>query len=199
MRQDWQKGFTLLELLIAISIFAVLSVMAYGGLRTVITTSQHTQEVSQQFASVQKLFLLLSQDLFNASERPVRDEFGDELAAFDASLAERSDLFSLTRSQMADPLAAQQSLQRINYRFEDGKLLRLTWPVLDRVQNTEPGRIQLLDGVKSAELAFLGDEWSDHWPPTSTGATPTALPRALSINLDIDGIGQIQRILAITL
>lgn len=199
MTDNRQSGFTLLELLIAISIFAIVSVMAYGGLRSIINTSQHTQMVSQRFASVQKLFLLMSQDLLLAVNRPVRDEFGDAVPAFDARLSERRNLLSITRSGMSALQSPHQVIQRVSYRLEDGRLHRLVWPVLDRVQSSEPRSVMLLSGVKSAEFAFLGDvDWLDYWP-VATLASTDVMPRAVSIQLNIKGVGEIQRILPLSL
>ena len=195
-----QRGFTLLELLIAISIFAVLSVMAYSGLRSVINTSQHTRIASQRFSAVQKLFLLVSQDLLLAVNRSVRDELGDASPAFDASLSDRSVLFSLTRSGMSAAPSIQPAMQRVSYQLVDGELYRLAWPVLDRVQSTDSRSVMLLPDVQSFEVTFLGeDDWSNYWPVAGQESLNGLMPRAVSINLNITGVGEIRRILPLTL
>ena len=195
-----QGGFTLLELLIAISIFAVLSVMAYSGLRSIINTSQHTRIATQRFSAVQKLFLLMSQDLLLAANRSVRDELGDATPAFDAGLSDRAVLFSLTRSGMPMQPSVQPAMQRVSYHLVNGELHRLVWPVLDRVQSTEARSVMLLSDVQSVELAFLGqDNWTDHWPAAVMANTSALMPRAVSINLNIAGVGEVRRILPLTL
>ena len=76
-----QQGFTLLELLVALSIFSVLSVMAYGGLQTVISTKQATDKSAERISEIQLVMMRISNDLRQAVTRKMRDEYGDFLPA----------------------------------------------------------------------------------------------------------------------
>ena len=71
-----QRGFTLLELLVALAIFALVSVMAYGGLASVLDQQFATDEIAGQLARLQKTYLLLQRDFEQLVPRPVRDEYG---------------------------------------------------------------------------------------------------------------------------
>lgn len=104
------KGFTLLELLVAIAIFAVLATLAYGGLRTVIDARTQTRAVSQRLAALQETFLFFDQDLAQASTRAVRDGFGDARPALagmgpatPADMGSATLELVLTRSGMLQP------------------------------------------------------------------------------------------------
>ena len=71
------NGFTLLELLVSVSVFAILSVMAYGGLSNVIDNSKQTDVAMQRLQQVQLAMLKVSRDLSQLSVRNIRDEYGN--------------------------------------------------------------------------------------------------------------------------
>ncbi|NJN45980.1 MAG: type II secretion system minor pseudopilin GspJ [Candidatus Competibacteraceae bacterium] len=90
-----QAGFTLLELLVALAVFAILSVMAYGGLRSVLFAEAAIEAEAQRLAQVQMAFHLLEQDITQIVSRSIRDEFGQQQAAL-LSGGLQDDLFTLT-------------------------------------------------------------------------------------------------------
>ena len=63
---NFKRGFTLLELLVALSIFSILSVMAYGGLQSVITTKQSTEKAAERISEIQLVMMRISNDLRQA-------------------------------------------------------------------------------------------------------------------------------------
>jgi len=70
-------GFTLLELLVSLSIFALIGVMAYGGLQSVMIQQSRTEEASQRLADLQKAYRIMRRDLEQIVVRKIRNEFGD--------------------------------------------------------------------------------------------------------------------------
>jgi len=184
--QQRQAGFTLLELLVAISVFTVLSIMAYGGLSTVINTKQHLEQSTVSFNALQNTLLLMGQDLLLANNRVIRDEFGSEQPAFFAPLGQK-DILTFTRSSLVPSGVPESKLQRISYQLEDGKLYRVIWPVLDRMQSTTPYTQELLSDVKSVNLQMQGR------------SRQSPLPRVVRVTIHVEGIGQVQRLLPVTL
>ena len=75
------RGFTLLELLIALAIFSLIAVMAYGGLATVLEQNLVSEESAVRLAALQKTYLVLQRDIEQVVPRPIRNEFGDRDAA----------------------------------------------------------------------------------------------------------------------
>ncbi|MBS3964273.1 MAG: type II secretion system minor pseudopilin GspJ [Methylomonas sp.] len=179
-------GFTLLELLIAMAIFAIMAVMAYGGLRAVLDTAQATSARAERNRQLQRTLTLLHNDLMQAQPRPVRDALGDDETALRGGHGD--ELLSLTR---ALPDLTQQDdhsrLQRISYHFHDGHLQRRVWNRLDRTQASAPMTRDLL-AAEAVVIRFLGDEWTTFWP-ISGGA----LPKAVEIVLTMPGLGEIRR------
>ena len=92
-----QRAFTLLELLVALSIFSVLSVMAYGGLQTVISTKQATDKSAERISEIQLVMMRISNDLRQAVTRKIRDEYGDFLPAMQSSKLEMKPYLGLER------------------------------------------------------------------------------------------------------
>ena len=71
------RGFTLLEVLIAIAIFALLGLGSYRMLHSVLNTDEATRRHELQLREVVRAFAVLEQDLAQVGARPVRDGYAD--------------------------------------------------------------------------------------------------------------------------
>lgn len=198
-----ERGFTLFELLVALAVFAVLSVMAYGGLRTVLDGREATDAAAERLAEVQTALLLLGRDLRQAVARPVRDEYGDVQPPL-LAVHDGFPRLALTRGGQRNPLDPRRSaLQRVAYDLEDDVLHRLYWQVLDRAQDSQPIRMRLLGEVEAVQLRFLDEagSWHDAWPPFGLGAdgqSAGGLPLAAELSLDLTDWGRVTRLFALT-
>jgi len=200
--QPVAEGFTLLELLVALAIFALLAVMAYGGLSKVLKTKDILDEQLDRLAEVQRTFTFLERDLLQLIPRDIRDEFGDTrpfLQARDPLLNSGEPLLSLTRSGYANPLGvARSELQRVDWRLKDEVLYRDTWPVLDRAQDSRPRALPLCMRVQAFRLRFLDTKkkWHDQWPPrTRSGNRPPQVPLAVEVTLELADWGELRRLI----
>ncbi len=198
-----QQGFTLLELLIASIIFAIMAVMAYGGLDNVLNNSKASQQALQRLKEIQQSVAVLNRDFTQIVKRPVRDEYGNPqpyLIADDTA----DNLVEFTRGGRVNPAGLlRSSLMRTAYRFDDEKLIRLQWPQLDRTQETGAKESILIDGVENVSLRFLDQkgEWHERWPPLNTGNTgntaAAVVPAGIEIVLQLEDWGDIRRLYAI--
>ena len=196
-------GFTLLELLVAVAIFAVLSAMAYGGLRNVIDNSQQTQIAMQRLQQVQLAMLKISRDLTQLSQRSIRDEYGNTSNYI--LTGQGDDIFiEFTRSGRRNPAEMLRShLQRVAYKLEENTLSRLHWPHLDRTQEILPYESVLLEEVESAAIRFLdiNNEWHDEWPPFSATGQPdgnTVALTAIEFTVTLQDWGELVRIFMVS-
>ncbi len=181
-----QKGFTLLELLIAMAVFAIMATMAYAGLKTVIDTQQATSSRAVQIRQLQQTLQLMNEDFLQVTPRTVRDELGDAEPALRSGTGET--LLSLTRVKPELLTSGEHNrLQRIGYQFERGTLYRLVWNTLDRTQQSQPKRKKLLE-AESVEIRFLDSEWVSGWPLAGG-----AIPRAIEVIFKLNGFGQVRR------
>ena len=196
-----QSGFTLFELLVAVTIFGIASAMAYSGLMQVMNARDHVGKVEKRLAAIQITFLHLERDLQHAVARPIRNGYGtiegeligDELADY---------RLTLTRGGRHVPnRVAKSNLQRVGYLLEDEILYRVSWPVLDRAQDTVPRKTQVLANVENVEVRFLTSkgEWENSWDSAGipegqqgTGAA-TGLPKAVAVKITLKDYGEINR------
>ncbi len=196
------KGFTLLEVLVAVAIFTVVGAMAMGGYNELYGQSLIVDENMNRVRSVQTAVMRLSQDFAELEPRPVREPVGDgnqpALSADGRSL----DIVSLTRAGWSNTAGLQRStLQRVTYRLEDGRLYRDQWAVLDRTLATEPLTTMLVDRVRSVELRFLDANraWREAWPgDRNTGpAGQRARPLAVEFTIELEDWGRIVRLVEV--
>lgn len=183
-------GFSLLELLVAVALFAVIAALAWGGLDT-LARSQHTLDAERTRLSALQLTIgQLERDLGQAVARPGRGGNGLDLPA----LLGQPGSLEFTRlagsSGWQSPLPA---LERIAWRCSDGELQRLRWPLPDRAPNTPFTRETRLTGVSNCQWRYLDRLPSAGWPPR--GAALERLPRAVELAFTLEGIGELRRVI----
>jgi general secretion pathway protein J len=196
-------GFTLLELLVAVAVFAILSSMAYGGLRNVIDNSQQTELSMQRLQQVQLAMLKISRDFTQLSQRNIRDEYGNPNNYIMAG--EGSDVFiEFSRGGRRNPAQLQRShLQRVAYKLEENTLSRLHWPHLDRTQEMQAYESVLLEDVENASIRLLdnNNEWHNEWPPLSATGQPgdaAVTLSAIEFTLELQDWGELVRIFLVS-
>lgn len=192
-----RPGFTLIELLVALAVFAVLSVMAYGGLDTVLKAREATDKEALRLAKVQRTFLWLKRDIEQSVARSVRGDYGEVQAAFKA-VEYGEYLLELTRGGYRNPARLQRSnLQRVGYGLKDNSLYRYSWQYLDRAQDSRVREMSLLDGVTSVRFRLLsaGQQWQGNWPPANTqNGVNELMPTAVEIMLELEDWGRLTRV-----
>lgn len=195
-----QKGFTLIELLVAVGIFAIMSVMAYAGLSNALITQEGVAKQSERLAELQKAMLIISRDVEQAINRPIRDEYGSDIDAFVGG-GYGSSILEFSRTGRPNPMATQRShLQRVAYMVSEEQLVRQVWMVVDRAIDTVSFESALLSGVISVELRFMGEnhEWLTEWPQSNLQSNQTTAPRvmpnALEITIELEDWGELRRV-----
>lgn len=199
------RGFTLLEVLVAMAITAVVGVMAYTGMSAATSAHEVSKSHMDDLNRLNLMFAVLSRDLQQLAPRPVNDEFGDTRAAL---VGDDKQLLVLgfTRHGWINALDQPRSqMQRVNYRLEDGKLYRRVWYVLDRVTDQDFEETVLIEGVESLRLGFLdssgrgnlGGDWQEKWPllDNEEGRVDKgSLPRAIEFVIELEQWGELRRI-----
>ena len=160
-----ESGFTLLEVLLAIGITAMIGLGSWQILNSAIRASESTSERLAELNTLQKTMLILSRDLQQVLPRSIRDEYGD----YQPALSSKNEFYLLEfsrngwRNPMDDPRA---NIQRVAYELSDQKLIRHYWTVLDRSQDAKSVSKTLLEDVNSVSLRFMNESggWLDEWP-----------------------------------
>jgi general secretion pathway protein J len=191
-------GFTLLELMVAVAVLAVMGAMAHQGIGALARNAAAASAASERFGELSFAMTMLERDIRGAAPRPVRDLLG----APEPALVGRAETLTLTRTGWDNPLAQNRAtLQRVTWTRRGDVLTRVSWPVLDRAQSTVPLEQPLLEGVNSVSLEFVatrGEDWISIWPPPLVGeALREPWPEGIRITLDVEGFGRIERIFSL--
>jgi general secretion pathway protein J len=197
------RGFTLLELLVAVAILGIMGALAMGGLNTLIDQGTIATGRLDELGRLQRAMRVLTTDLGSLQPRQVRDVLGQ--AYEPALITDGAGQFVVrfTRGGWSNPANTRPrgTLQRVQYRLKDEVLIREYWPVLDQGQGDEPRSEELLTGVERFELEYLtrGDAgWQPRWPPTGqliAGSPPR--PRAIKLRLKLKTWGELERLIEV--
>ncbi|QSP93954.1 type II secretion system minor pseudopilin GspJ [Marinobacter salinisoli] len=196
-----QRGFTLMEVLIAVTITAVIGLGVWQVLNGIVTSRERVNELAQRFDNLQRTILLLERDLTQLVNRPSRDVYGD----FQASLTTRQEDFALvlTRQGWRNPLGIRRSeLQRVAWEYTGDELRRRFWPTVDQGQEDAGTEVLLLEDVKAFDVRLMGEDraWRAEWPTDEilAGLDPSArpdipLPIGIEITLEHERFGRLVR------
>ena len=191
------SGFSLLELLVALAVFAALAAAAYGGLASVAHARGALALEQDRLAAVMRTVSAFERDLRQGISRPVLPNGGDTPLA---ALLGTRDAIELTRLGYANPLAeARSHLERVAWGAERGTLRRGRWAVLDRAPDSAPRWRDVLVDAGELRLRYLGCDaaWHESWPPREAACIEdraTALPRAIEFRFAPKGLGEIRRV-----
>jgi general secretion pathway protein J len=195
------SGFTLIEVLIAVAVFAIFSAMAYGGLMRLLDSRERVDAERVFWRETSLGFHRLKQDFSLARNRRIRDNDGT-LKPDSAFKGQPTDPRAMgdpnvefTRGGIFVPNGFTADLQRVAYRVVDGNLVRFTWPVLDRAPLTQPAGTPILRDVEEFEVRFYQNgAWIDRWPPIVTAGNAPPLPGAVEVTIALKERGKYKRV-----
>lgn len=190
------RGFTLVEVLVAISIFALIGMASYRVLSSVMQANERLSARSEQLRTLNRAFWLVQQDVEQLIPRDVRNADGGMPAQSNFLLVDNAAELPLqfTRTGRANPLGLPRSnLQRIAYRvdlhpdhdqadsahYQDERhyLLRYIWSTPDGAGDKTKAQVQvLLPDVEKINVAVLTAHGVEQrWPPENPKDPPLAL------------------------
>lgn len=194
------RGFTLIEVVIAMAIFAILAALAYSGLQSVIDSKTHTEAGLDRLQAVQMSMLTLSNDLQQIAPRDAQDALGGKLHKLSTQSSEY--LVEFTRSGWRNPAESpRSSLQRVAYKLDEDRLIRVYWSHVNRADEERRVERVLIDNIESLQLRFLNEqqEWTEDWPEAAvlTSSNESPVPLAIEATLDTHDWGEITRLLRV--
>jgi general secretion pathway protein J len=205
-----QRGFTLIEVLVAIAIAAILSVMAFTAMSEALNHRETIKARAARLAAVQTTMRSFVQDFSQIQPRPVREPIGQGYQPAVAGGVNGTPEVAFTRGGWSNPAGAERStLQRVRYIAVDGVLYREHWLVLDSQLSPDPVRRTLLDGVVEFRVSFMDDSrtWQDSWPvgrstvPAGNAASQErqlrGRPIAVRVTLTLEDFGTLTRVIEV--
>jgi len=188
-----QYGFTLLEVLIAVAIFSVVSLASFTIFDTVLRGDENSKIRSDRQNELQRAFLLIERDFTQIAKRNMRvngeapsDSF---LQTADDSFLADEQAIAFVRNGWTNPglLLPRSDIQSVAYRLEEETLQRLHYNFVDAVVGQEPKIRPLISQVTSLDFEFYdGKKWQEKW-------SGTALPQAIAIEIETLDYGLIRR------
>lgn len=184
-------GFTLIEVLIAIAIFALMSAVAYRGLTAILDAKHRVDAENDKWRNIGLLFTRLERDLMVAAPRPIRDStkpYADALAGEAVIVGEYGAQLAFTRMGSPDDAGVLGAPQRVGYRLKNGNVEVLLWPVLDQAPRTLPEPNIIATDIAEMTFRYLdtNQQWQPRWPPP--GIYPNGsplLPNAVEVTITL--------------
>lgn len=178
--RDAQAGFTLVEALVALSLFALIGLAGFGVLEGVLRARSQTDARLEAMAALDRAGHLMTLDF-------------EQLA--DGVFVQEGARLTLRR------LAAEEPDGALLVRYDlDGEVLRRTLGGLLTADRREQA---LASGIEALRWGFLDPSlgWVDLWPPES--AAPGALPLAVAAEFTMapgrpGPAGSVRRVFRIT-
>ncbi|MBQ4834164.1 type II secretion system minor pseudopilin GspJ [Pseudoalteromonas sp. MMG010] len=184
-----QRGFTLLEVMVALGILAFVIMATHQILDSTTKAKDASDEKITELNALQTTFRLMDQDFSQMTKRKVRNESGDfqeyYLLAGRYILDSQYDGIGFVRDGWINPinLLPRSQLQAVGYRVIDDNLERVYRVYVDQLDDIEPRVQVLLKGVADLTFEFLDNknEWQSQWQVKS-------LPSAVAVTVQqIDG------------
>lgn len=192
------RGYTLIEILVALSVFAILATITGSVMIQTFNTRHHINSKIDQLNAIQIALILLQQDTEQAINRPI---YGDQMLLFPAFTGE-GHYFEFTRGGLENPLGVAQrsTLKRVAYVCNEGRLIRRSWFHVDTPQRQHFQDKILLDDLDQCSFAYLNHAnavlpfWNEE--TTSSEKPSQSLPTAIQISLSIKGWGNMSLLFA---
>jgi general secretion pathway protein J len=185
-------GFTLFEMVIAVSIFALMGVIGFAALGQMTRTGQAVTDANDRLSDIQFAVVYFNRDWTQVSPRKIRNQYGDE----ESNIIIADNSITFTRSGWSNLLGHKRStLQRVQYLVIEEQLVRRHWASLDHGIAEQPIQVVLLDDVESMEVELQNSSGRAirDWPVEE--GTNNGSPVLLAFRLELPDMGEIRRLL----
>jgi len=187
-----QRGFTLIEILIAIAIFALIGLASHQVLFSVLTSDEVSQQAAQRIKQTQRAYQLMQTDIMQITARPVR--IGDNepssqlMVAGEGAIDSEDQGIAFTRLGWRNPaqMFPRGSAQAVGYRLVEKRLERVHYLYPDQQSGTEPQVTVLLRDVEGLKFEYFSQKkWHKKW-------TQPGIPQGISVLLTLKKYGTLR-------
>lgn len=195
------KGFSLLEVLIAVAVTAFIAASAFSILSQAIKTKENQEANDERLAELQRAMTRISLDIQLLADRAVRNEFGDLLPPLMGDKSAEESFLSLTRQGKRNPANLPRTeMERVTYRLKEGDLIREQWLMLDIASTDQIVERSLITKVTKFEVEFYTEEqWIDSWPQSdlanyNRNDLATLKPKAVKVIIELEDFGLVTQV-----
>ena len=193
LRNSKAKGFTLLEVLIAIAIFSMISMSSFSIFNTVIKSNESSKIRTDRINELQRGFLLIERDLLQIAKRSIR--FNGEAPQEDFlytdnnSFSDSESTLAFVRHGWTNPglLLPRSNMQSVAYQLNEGTFERLHFNFVDAIQGQEPKVRKLITEIETLNFEFF---YNKKWQKT---IIEKSLPQAIAVEFITKDYGLIRR------
>jgi general secretion pathway protein J len=189
------RGFTLIEILIALSILALIAILGYRATSALAQSEVTLSAEAARWRALDGMFARLEADMRAAQPRTARAGSSVEPAWVGATDAAGNATIRFSRAGAESAGEPGAAGQRIAYRLENGAVEVAYWPHLDQPASVVPTAYALAGGVTALRVSYLDSQggWQERWPVLGE---PT-LPRAVRVVVALDDGTSVERWLAL--
>lgn len=184
------KGFTLVELLVAIAIFAVLSALGWKVFDYLIKVKDRNAMHEQNLGQLQEAYLLMQRDALQIIPLTANIAGSQQ-----AALILNNQQLSFSKAGVSDPLKQSVSpYERIEYVYDpaEKKITRLKYSHLNVTQSAQPLSSVILSDVEDYQISILNPNELTQWPESGTDLSNKnniqLLPRGVKVNLKVKDV-----------
>ena len=147
-----QRGFTLIEVLVSLFIFSIISIGATTALTQSLKTKEQLASVMDELSEINIARTIIKNDISAITLRASRDELGDKRPY--SLFSDSTVLLSFTRRGLENPggLEKRGDLERVNYVFEEGSLIRISYEHENPGQMPNTYRLVLLKNIEDIKI-----------------------------------------------
>ncbi len=192
-------GFTLIEILVALMVFAILATITSSTLYYAFNNRSRVSAQAQRLNELQLAVSLLQQDMLQIIERPIRSAD----MSISPIIIGQNDYVEFTRAGRANPYSEEKrsTLQRVAFLCQKDRLVRRTWPSLDRINAKSYNDKVLVTSLKKCHFNYLNQhlqplaEWREEF--IASNRRTEFLPKAIQINLTLQDWGEMNLLFGI--
>ena len=190
-RTERATGFTLIEILIALTVFAVLASITASSLYYAFNNRNRVTIQANRLNMLEMAVSIIQQDTAQIVDRAIR---GNEMRLF-PTIVGQPEYMEFTRDGVLNPnsIEKRSTLKRVALVCMEGQLLRRTWTSLDPVDRNKYSDKLLIDELSSCHFSYLNQnlqsltEWREKAITQNQRSEP--FPKALQIKLTLKDWG----------
>ena len=197
------RGFTFIEMLLAVAIFALVGLASVAVLDSVTRSDEASRAGTLRLQQLQRAMMLLDRDFWQISARQIRVNgeapVAQTLAGAVNWIESDDDGITFSHAGWTNPgmVLARSEVQLVGYRLKERQLQRLYYLYPDAVTGTEPNVQPLLDDIDELKFRYLikedgQEQWKEFWDQANW-------PLAVKMTFKSPQFGTIERIFSLPL